>query len=148
MSEVYGRAGLDASSAAPLTGRCFCGAVRYRCGAPLYPATLCHCESCRRIAGAHLVAWLTVSEPQFRFTAAAPLELISSSAVRRTFCGRCGTPLTYRHAGRAGEVDVTLATLDEASSAAPIDHVWMEDALAWDQPRDGLPQWPRTRGGA
>jgi hypothetical protein len=28
---------------ATLGGHCYCGAVRYRCGAPLYPATLCHC---------------------------------------------------------------------------------------------------------
>ena len=129
-----------------LTGRCCCGAVRYECGAPLYPATLCHCESCRRIAGAHVIAWLTVSEAQFRFTALAPLEFQSSPSVRRTFCGRCGTPLTYRRDGRAGEVDVTLATLDDASHQAPIDHIWMADALAWDQPRDGLPQWRQTRG--
>lgn len=40
-----------------LTGHCYCSTVRYRCGAPLYPATLCHCESCRRVAGAHAVAW-------------------------------------------------------------------------------------------
>ena len=131
-----------------LTGRCFCGAVRYECGAPLYAPTLCHCESCRRIAGAHVVAWLTVSEAQWRFTTHAPLEFQSSPEVRRTFCGRCGTPLTYRRAGRAGEVDVTLATLDGASGHAPIDHIWMQDALAWDQPRDGLPQWPQTRGKA
>jgi hypothetical protein len=129
----------------PLTGRCLCGAVRYRAGAPLYPPTLCHCESCRRAAGAHVVAWLTVRADSFAYTATAPLRYASSPGVLREFCGRCGTPLTYRAARRADEVDIGLATLDAAARFAPADHIWMEDALPWDRPGDGLPQYPRGR---
>jgi hypothetical protein len=129
-----------------LTGRCLCGAVRYRCGAPLYPATLCHCESCRRAAGAHAVAWLTVRSGGLVYTAAAPVEFRSSPGVHRSFCGHCGTPLTYRRQERAGEIDVTLASLDRPDAVAPVDHIWMEDALPWDRPGDGLPQYPTTRG--
>jgi len=129
-----------------LTGRCFCGAVRYRCAAPLHPATLCHCESCRRVAGAHVVAWLTIPAASLVYPAAQPVEFRSSSKVVRSFCSRCGTPLTYRHAERAGEIDVTLATLDRPAEIVPVDHIWMEDALAWDRPGDGLRQYPKTRG--
>ena len=57
-----------------LTGRCFCGTVRYRCAAPLYPPTLCHCESCRRVAGAHAVAWLTVPAGSLSYPMAKPVE--------------------------------------------------------------------------
>jgi hypothetical protein len=128
-----------------LTGRCFCGAVRYRCAAPLYPATVCHCESCRRVAGSHAVAWLTVSAGSFVHLAADPAQFSSSLHVHRSFCRDCGTPLTYRHAARSGEIDVMLATLDRAAEFAPVDHIWMEDALPWDRPRDGLPQYPKTR---
>ena len=58
---------------------------------------------------------------------------------------RCGAPLTYRNARRAGEIDVTLGTLDEPGRAAPVDHIWMEDAPPWDRPGDGLPRYPRGR---
>jgi hypothetical protein len=133
-------------SAAEFTGRCLCGAIRYRCGPALYPPTLCHCESCRRAAGAHAVAWLTCSARDYAVTAGEPVAYRSSPLVLRTFCGRCGTPLTYRHERRDGEIDVTLATLDEAGAAAPADHIWMCDALAWDRPADGLAQYPTTRG--
>lgn len=128
-----------------LTGRCLCGAVRYRAGAMLYPPTFCHCESCRRAAGAHLVAWLTVRVDTFEYTAAAPVGYPSSAGVRREFCGRCGTPLTYRSSQRAAEVDIGVATLDAPGAAVPADHIWMEDALPWDRPADGLPQHLRAR---
>lgn len=128
------------------SGRCLCGSVRYESGPLLYPATFCHCASCRRAAGAHAVAWLTVRAEGFRYTGARPVDYVSSPGVLRQFCGTCGTPLTYRSAERAEEVDIGVATLDEAALAAPADHVWMEDALPWDRPGDGLPSFPRGRG--
>jgi len=128
-----------------LTGRCLCGAVRYRAGARLYPPTLCHCESCRRASGAHAVGWLTVGARALVFTAGEPREIESSPGVWRAFCGRCGAPLTYRAARRPGEIDVTIGTLDEPGRAAPVDHIWMADAPAWDRPADGLPQYPGGR---
>jgi hypothetical protein len=128
-----------------LTGRCFCGAVRYRCGTLLYPPTLCHCESCRRVAGAHSVAWLTVRADSLVYLMAKPTEFSSSSKVLRSFCGQCGTPLTYRHKERAGEIDITVATLDQPAGIEPVDHIWMQDALPWDRPGDELPKYPTTR---
>ena len=128
-----------------LTGRCLCGAVRYRAGALLYPPTLCHCESCRRASGANAVAWLTVRVDTFKYTAATPSSYASSPGVLREFCKRCGTPLTYRSTKRAEEVDIGLATLDPPGTLAPVDHIWMEDALPWDRPTDGLPQYRRGR---
>jgi hypothetical protein len=129
-----------------LTGRCLCGAIRYRCGAPLHPATLCHCESCRRAAGAHAVAWVTVRSDSLVYTAGRPVEYASSPRVCRSFCGQCGTPLTYRREDRAREIDITLASLDRADTIAPADHIWMADALPWDRPGDGRPQHRTTRG--
>ncbi|HLB96956.1 MAG TPA: GFA family protein, partial [Acetobacteraceae bacterium] len=64
-----------------LTGRCLCGAIRYRCGPLLYPPTLCHCESCRRASGAHAVAWLTIRTVDLAFTGAAACEFASSPGV-------------------------------------------------------------------
>ena len=127
-----------------LTGHCYCSAVRYRCSAPLYPAALCHCESCRRVAGAHAVAWLTVAASSLVYTHGEPAEFSSSARAWRSFCRNCGTPLTYRNEDRAAEIDITLATLDQAANFAPADHIWMADALAWDRPGDGLRQFPGT----
>lgn len=131
--------------AAGLSGRCLCGAIRYRCGPLLCAATFCHCESCRRASGGHAVGWLTVSSENFEYTAGKPRELESSSGVRRTFCERCGTPLTYTTAQRPGEIDATIGSLDDPALVVPIDHTWMTDAVSWDRPADSLPQHPRDR---
>jgi hypothetical protein len=132
--------------AGELTGRCFCRAIRYRSGPPLYRPTLCHCESCRRIAGAHALGWFTVASGQLAYEAGTPREFESSPGVWRAFCGRCGTPLTYRNAKRPGELDVTICSLDEPGLMVPADHIWMQDAPGWDRPQDGLAQYPAGRG--
>jgi len=128
-----------------LLGRCFCGDIRYHCGAPLYAPTLCHCESCRRICGAHSVAWLTVDVATLLFESAKPREFSSSPHVYRSYCRNCGTPLTYRRDSRPGEIDIIVSTLNVPDAVRPIDHIWMEDALPWDRPNDGLPQYPQAR---
>jgi hypothetical protein len=128
-----------------LNGRCLCKAVRYRCGPVLYPPTLCHCESCRRAAGAHAVGWLTVRRQDLSWTEGAPKIYVSSAGVQRGYCGQCGTPLTYQSDKRPAEIDLTIGSLERPELAVPVDHIWMEDAPPWDRPGDGLPQFARGR---
>jgi hypothetical protein len=128
-----------------LTGRCLCGAVRYECAGPVSAPTLCHCESCRRASGAPAVAWVTVRLSQLRFTHGAPHPFASSLPVMRTFCAGCGSSLTYRHEDYGDTIDVTVATLDDPSLVKPADHIWMNDAISWDRPGDGLPQHAKLR---
>ncbi len=130
------------------SGGCLCGAVRYECGEPVSAAVLCHCESCRRAAAAHAVAWMTVRRSAFSLAGVEPREYASSPAVVRTFCGACGTPLTYWHKDAAELIDVTIASLDDPGAIVPTEHLWMEDAPAWDRPGDGLPQYRTSRQAA
>jgi hypothetical protein len=125
------------------SGGCLCGAVRYRAtGAPRY-LCYCHCQSCRRAAGAASVPWATFARQQFELTAAAPLEYRSSAHVLRGFCGACGSPLTYRNEARPDEVDVILTSLDEPGPLAPTAHVWVAEKLPWVLIEDDLPQHER-----
>jgi hypothetical protein len=129
-----------------LSGGCLCGAVRYRAGPALHAATLCHCESCRRAQGAHAIAWVTVASPSLEWSG-EPARYRSSPGVIRSFCARCGTPLSYSSEGRGAETDLTVCSLDEAGALAPCDHIFMADALSWDRPGDGLAQHAKTRSG-
>jgi hypothetical protein len=114
-----------------IQGGCYCGAVRYRADqSPLF-ATNCHCVDCRRLCGAQAVAWVTFPLTSFAFTAGEPVEYRSSPPVLRTFCGRCGTSLTYRHEEREGEIDVTTATLDDPEAYPPTKDVFAEQKLSW-----------------
>jgi hypothetical protein len=124
-------------------GGCLCGAVRFRAmGAPRY-LCYCHCESCRRAAGAASVPWATFGRERFELTGAAVVEFRSSAQVLRGFCGTCGSSLTYRNETRADEVDVVLTALDEPALLAPAAHVWVADKLPWVHIDDDLPQHAR-----
>ena len=126
-------------------GGCLCGAVRYRAAGQPSLATLCHCASCRRAAGAPAVAWVTFPAAEFRFTRGEPAGFRSSPPVTRRFCGRCGTPLTYEHEAFPGGTDVTTASLDAPERCPPLDHTWTSERLAWWRPEPRWPELPKGR---
>jgi len=122
-------------------GGCLCGAVRYEVGGEASKPCFCHCTSCRRAAGAPMVPWATFARAAFRVTHGTLAEYRSSPPVLRGFCAACGSSLTYRHAERPAEIDLTLATLDEPARLVPAAHVWVGDKLSWVKINDGLPQY-------
>lgn len=129
-----------------LKGGCLCASVRYHSDATvLYPPTLCHCRSCQHAAGAHAVAWVTVPRASFIYEGTKPIEFSSSPGVKREFCGRCGTPLTYWNKRRAEEIDLTIASLDDPDAVVPIDNIWTEDAVSWESTLNTLPRLARSR---
>ena len=114
-----------------LSGGCFCGFVRYRAGGAVTHETICHCSICRRTSGAPFVAWFTVSASEFAFTSGTPTEFESSAHGRRTFCPKCGTPLTFRSENAPGETDVTTCSLEAPELVPPKDHTFTGSALSW-----------------
>lgn len=128
-----------------LTGGCYCGATRYEADGMSFHSTLCHCADCRRIAGAPMVAWFSVPTRDFRFVRGTPREFASSENVVRSFCDRCGTPLTYQHAGSPAELDITTCSLDTPESEPPEDHTHAAGRLSWIHLSDGLRSYPNSR---
>ena len=114
-----------------ILGGCMCGAVRYRGNEPPRISTVCHCEDCRRGAGAQSVAWVTFPAESFTFVQGQPETFRSSPPVERTFCGRCGTSLTYWSEERSHEIDVTTGSLDDPESFPPTKQVFPEQKLSW-----------------
>ena len=125
-------------------GGCLCGAIRYVAhGAPTV-SMICHCNSCCRAAGSPVVAWVTFAANQFGFVRGAPSEYRSTPPVIRTFCSTCGTSLTYVHAERPSEIDVTTSSLDDPGAFPPTHHSWVGDSAAWVRFGDGLPAYERS----
>ena len=129
---------------AVLEGGCLCGAVRYRAQGDADHRMVCHCESCRRAAGSPVVAWVTFPAADFEFFAGEPVAFQSSAHVTRTFCGRCGTPLTYQRSDEAESIDVTTCSFDEPDTLPPTHHSWLEDSVSWVRFGDGLPTHRKT----
>ena len=128
-----------------LKGGCLCGHVRYEAGGEPFHPTVCHCSMCRRAAGAPMVAWFSVSRAEYRLVAGAPTRFASSAKAARTFCPRCGTPLTFESGEHPGEIDVTAASLDDPEAVPPRDHARAATQLRWVRLADGLPVYPGLR---
>src|SRR5205823_6258545 len=92
--------------------------------------SLCHCEDCRKSAGAPFVTWASFQRSSFKFTKGDPLEIAWAGRVR-SFCAVCGSTLTFTSKPDADEIDVTVATFDQPESASPADHIWTEDRISW-----------------
>lgn len=121
-------------------GGCLCGNVRYTASGAPSSLCYCHCRSCQQAAGAPLLAWGTWPTAALVFTHGEPTRFRSSPRVVRSFCGRCGTALTYLHEQRPDDIDLSLTTLDTAVSFAPGYHIWVADKVPWLNIDDGLPQ--------
>jgi hypothetical protein len=126
-------------------GGCFCGAIRYRAEGRPTNTMICHCESCRKVAAAPVVPWLTFSTSAFRFTKGKPKEFSSSEGVRRGFCGSCGTMLTYANARHPDSIDIATCSLEDPNAFPPTHHSWLVDDLKWVKFGDGLPSYPEFR---
>jgi hypothetical protein len=127
-----------------LQGGCFCGAIRYRARSAPAASMICHCNSCRRLTAAPVVAWLTFAKASFEYLQGQPAELRSSPGVLRAFCSACGTHLTYHNDRYVDEIDVTTATLDDPAAFAPTHHSWLSHNIEWVRFGDGLAQYPRS----
>jgi len=119
-----------------IEGGCLCGTVRYRVNESPRSQATCYCENCRRAAGAPSVAWIIVSRGQVDFTSGDPSRYVytreDGREVVRTFCGRCGTQLTYdAGTGPHESVDITTASLDDPEAFPPRGESWAEEKLSW-----------------
>jgi len=126
-------------------GGCLCGAVRYRASETPYDVTHCHCVLCRRASGAPFVSWASFRSAHFSFTIGEPVRFASSARAVRTFCNRCGTPLTFQLHEKADEIDVTICSMDDPERVIPQDHTWTRSQLSWIKLADGLPGYATIR---
>jgi hypothetical protein len=127
-----------------ISGGCFCGAVRFRITGPAIDAGACHCATCRGVSSAPSLPFVTFNRVDFAIAQGEPVTFESSPRIERTFCGRCGAPLTYFNKDAQNTIDVMTCSLDNAEEFPPKRHVWMKHKLSWDVPGDGLPQYSRN----
>jgi hypothetical protein len=114
-----------------IPGGCFCGEIRYRSTARPVHQTVCHCANCRRAAGAQSVAWVTFQVGSFAYRQGEPARYRAENGAVWSFCGRCGTTLTYQHDHRPDEIDVTTGSLDDPEAFPPTRGVNLDEKLSW-----------------
>ena len=125
-------------------GGCLCGALRFAArGKPLWVAH-CHCRSCRRNTGSAFATFVGYKQGQVRIVKGALQSYASSPGVVRSFCGTCGTPLSYAAERYPGEIHLYVSTLDRPEAFEPGAHVHVGEQLPWLHLDDGLPRFPTT----
>ena len=94
-----------------------------------------------------MVAWFSVPRAEYRVVSGAPTRFASSAKAARTFCPRCGTPLTFEGDEHPDEIDITTASLDDPEAMPPRDHTRTATKLSWVRLADALPAYPELRPG-
>ena len=126
------------------TGRCSCGAVRWRASADPLRVVSCHCGMCRRSSGAAFLTFVHFPAGAFEWISGQPTRYRSSKNAERGFCAVCGSTLSMHEAVLADRVQVTLGSLDRPDLVRPDDHVWTESQLPWLNVVDDRPRFPNS----
>lgn len=85
----------------------------------------CHCRDCRKSSGASVSPFAGYGSEQVETEQGMPKVYESSHGVRRSFCGDCGTPLSYEDERLPGEVYVMVGAFDDPEPFEPEVHHWI-----------------------
>ena len=116
----------------PHTGGCRCGAIRFSVNDEPEHVSYCHCADCRKATGAAFSCWVGFNDEQVRWSS-EPSFYASSEGVRRGYCAKCGTPLTYASDKWPGETHFLIGVMEKPESYTPTGEVFADEALAWAQ---------------
>jgi len=128
-----------------LNGHCYCGAVKFNVTGKSYWVGHCHCESCRRHCGSAMTTFAGFNEDQVVFTGAMPNRHNSNDGVTRSFCGQCGSPVSYQSTDQSNRIHVYIGLFDDPESLIPEDHSFLNEKISWLQADPNLPEsgWER-----
>jgi hypothetical protein len=128
-----------------MEGGCLCGAVRYSISGAPFAAEYCHCRMCQKSAGAVVVNWMDFHNEQLTWTNGRPSEYESSETIRRGFCVKCGSSLSFRDSRHPEYITLTIASLDDPDLVKPTYHIYVESQVKWlciDDDGEKFPQGP------
>lgn len=132
-----------------LTGRCYCGDIRYAFEGEPQGALQCHCRECQYITGGNPNVVMVLPEDGFRFLQGAPTPFSRTDIdqpVTRLFCSRCGTAIGTRSPKRPGSIIIKVGTLDDPSVFKPRAAIFTIDKQPFHHIPDDLPAFERRPG--
>lgn len=116
----------------PAEGGCMCGAIRFRLNAPPYLVDYCHCNSCRKHTGAPVSVFADCKRNVVEWISGTPAFYESSPGVRRGFCAKCGSTLTYESDDFPDEIHIHVGALDRPEDFPPQGpQSFAEERLPW-----------------
>ena len=126
-----------------ITGRCFCGAIRWESSAPPVVTRVCWCRDCQYIgAGSGTVnaCFCMATFVVHGNTSDYPSVAASGNQMHRRFCPTCGTPLFSEAEARPHLIFVRVGTFEDPNLANPAVTIWTSCAPRWASISPELPQ--------
>ena len=112
-------------------GYCLCGSVEYIVtGEPIWCGH-CHCGSCRRQTGSAMATFVAFEKKNFKIIRGDLAMFESSVGVQRSFCGKCGTPISYQSNRIPDEIHLLLGALTHPENYTPDLHVFYREKISW-----------------
>ena len=131
--------------AAPFTGGCACGAVRYECSAEPMMMGNCHCRDCQKASGGPFVSIVGVPKEALKITGEVTYHEVKSDKgdpIKRGFCGKCGSRL-FGMPSVAPFVGIAAGSLDDPSWYRPAFDIYTSSAQPWDYMNPELAKFPK-----
>ena len=130
----------------PITGGCFCGALRYEINKQPFGQANCHCRSCQHATGGAYAPVMLV--PTEALTISGDFQEYvskgdSGNEVTRAFCGQCGSTVFARTTRIKTMRPIYAVTLDHPEQFQPELDAWLDFAQPWVCLDEGLPKYKR-----
>jgi hypothetical protein len=123
-----------------LSGKCECGAVRYRVADEFLYAANCHCSNCRAATGSAFKAFAGIEREKLQVVAGEDsLFVWGLDDLNNTRCAVCGSFL-FSVVRDGAYVHVALGSLVDAPSIRPTEHIFVGSKAPWFEITDDLPQ--------
>jgi hypothetical protein len=91
----------------------------------------CHCDSCRRGAGAPLVTFIGHPNGHWRWTGKTPARYESSPGTFRDFCPTCGSSVAYTSDSYPDDIHFHAVLLDDPGAITPDQIYHADERLPW-----------------
>lgn len=125
-----------------LQGGCLCGAVRYEVSGDPIVTGHCHCEHCRKTAGAGHTTIAAYPKSAVKMTGRLKtfsIKADSGMMASRSFCPECGSWISGSPESMPDTIAVTVATLDNPEAITPQMRFYDKRRLNWDTVDPALP---------
>jgi hypothetical protein len=132
-----------------IRGRCLCGSVRYASSAEPVAVVACHCVTCQKNTGSAFSLNIGVPTESVEISGAALARYEDHSGASgkpfyRSFCSRCGSPITASGEAYPGLTFIKAGTLEDPSWVKPSAHLWCIEKQPWVAIEEGFAQLPKS----
>ena len=131
----------DTANSRMLSGKCECGAIRYRVADAFLYASNCHSSRCRAATGSAFKPFAGIEREKLEVTDSFDALLVyGEDDLNDTRCRACGS-LLFSVVRDGDYVHVALGSLVDAPSMRPTKHIFVGSKAPWFEITDDMPQF-------